>query len=120
MSSQLSAEVASTSQIEIAARAPHAPNQGDACAAGGRTRGRKTRIRRGAVAIALGLSLASCGGAIATASELGTRVQLRPSTSRFEQQIRSLEARGYVQESCTLKGTAMYNPRMHNTVTVEP
>jgi hypothetical protein len=81
-------------------------------------RSRKSRLMTRAVGVALGLSLASCGGAIATASQSSASVSLNARAARSEQQIRSLETRGYVQDMCTLKGTAMYNPSTHRIVTV--
>jgi hypothetical protein len=80
-------------------------------------RSRKSRLMTRAVGVALGLSLASCGSAIATASQ-GASTPLSARATHSEQQIRSLETRGYVPDMCTLKGTAMYNPSTHRIVTV--
>lgn len=79
----------------------------------------KSRLMTRAVGVALALSLASCGGAIATASQNSASTSLLTGATRYEQQIRSLEAHGYVQNVCTRKGTSMYNPSTHRIVTVK-
>jgi hypothetical protein len=82
-------------------------------------RSRKSRHMTRALGVALGLSLASCGGAIATASQNSASTSLLTGATRYQQQIRSLEAHGYVQDVCTRKGTAMYNPSTHRIITVK-
>ena len=89
---------------------PHAENT---------DRSRKTRLTTRVVGVAIGLSLASCGGAIATASQNSASTAHLTGTTRYAQQIRTLEAHGYVQDVCTRKGTAMYNPSTHRIVTVK-
>jgi hypothetical protein len=86
-----------------------------------------TRIRRGAVAAAASLILASASVACASAdhrqaSAAGT---LSPSalhvgaTSRtFVTRMRGLEARGYVQIACTVNGALMFNPHTNRTESV--
>jgi hypothetical protein len=103
MSSPLSTQAAGSPQIDAAAPA----------------RGRRSGLWGRAAAVAVGLSLASCGGAIASASQNSTGVSQSARATRFTQEIRSLETRGYVQDMCTPKGTAMYNPSTHRIVTVD-
>jgi hypothetical protein len=83
------------------------------------TRRSASRLWVRVAGLAVGLSLASCGSAIATASQGGGSTPLSARARRFEQQIRSLETRGYVQDVCTPNGTAMYNPSTHRIVTVK-
>ena len=114
MSSQIYTEATRTRQLQIAnpSRRAHHPCEVNA-ATTQPVHGDRRRRRLGATAAVLALALASSGGAIATASSHGS------TTPRFIQQIRLLEARGYVQKSCTVTGTAMFNPRTGRTVTVK-
>jgi len=114
MSSQIYTEATRTLEVQIATPSgdPHHPCEVNAATTQPVHRGPRRR-RLGATAAVLALALASTGGAIATASTLGS------TTPRFVQQIRLLETRGYVQKSCTLTGTAMFNPRTGRTVTVK-
>jgi hypothetical protein len=103
MASQLSTQATTSPQTETAAP----------------TRRSTSRLWVRVAGLAVGLSLASCGSAIATASPGGASAPLSARATRSEQQIRSLETRGYVQDMCTRKGTAMYNPSTHRIVTVK-
>ncbi len=102
MSSPLSTQAAGSPQIETTDS----------------KRGRKSRLWGRSAAIAVGLSLASCGGAIATAASQNGVAPVNTRATRFEQKIRSLEARGYVQAMCTRKGTAMYDASTHRFVNI--
>lgn len=118
MSSQIYPEVIRTRQLEIATRSRRGHDQCEAnAAANPPVHGGRRRRRLGVIA-ALALALASSGGAIAIASGHGASTRVGFTADRAVQQIRLLEARGYVQKSCTVTGTAMFNPRTDRTVTV--
>jgi hypothetical protein len=89
---------------------------------------RSIRTSRGAAAAAAGLILASASVAYASAAGATQASVARPTqqaalhagaTSRtFVARMRKLEARGYVQITCTTTGALMYNPHTHRTVNV--
>jgi len=60
-------------------------------------------------------TLALAGTGVATASA-GTSQHFTPG--QLQHHIRSLEAKGYVQTSCTVGGARMFNPRTRRYVTV--
>ncbi len=107
MSPHLNAEVIRARQLEIAASAVHAHHRHELSAMSDRPRRFHVTRLRGA-AVALGACLAVVGTGVATA-DAGASAHKSPGQLQY--QIRSLEAKGYVQTSCEVGSTRMFNPR---------
>jgi hypothetical protein len=127
MSSQLHAERIRARQLEIAAGRAHAEHEREPGVAGERPRRVRSTSRRRAVAIVVACAVASASVAFGAVVDRGPKnvaptwgsgmpVQAhhaRVSRRAFALRIRQLEADGYVQASCVIRGTLMINPHTH-------
>ena len=131
MSSQLTAELAHYRELEVAAHARRAHRRPELLDKTDRPRRRPSiRGHRVAIALALGLSIgggtatisaaagATGGPAAHAAGAVGASSRSTISYRQFAREIRTLQAKGYRQTSCTVGGTTMYSPRTHRTVLV--
>jgi hypothetical protein len=133
MSSHLHTELISARQLDIAAGCVHTPHQHELRDAGKQPRQPRSAGRQRAAAVAIGLAAAFAGvacGAVTDAAQkgvpahtVGSPALLRAphvgvSPQAFAFRVRQLEARGYVQTSCTVNGLLMVNSHTHRSETV--
>jgi hypothetical protein len=133
MSSHLHTEPIRIRQLEIAAGCAHAPHQHELRDAAEQPRQLRSTGRQRAAAVAIGLAAAFAGvacGAVTDIAQKGVPAHMTGSPSILRApdvdlspralalRIRELEARGYVQGSCTVNGILMINPRTHGRTTV--
>jgi hypothetical protein len=112
-------ELARTRQLEIAAsvRLPHRAARFHEPS--GRTPScGHARIRRAIATVAAAFAAAAVAVSVAPASQTPAREVGHLSPAQYTREIRALEARGYVQSSCTVNGTQLRNPRTGRSVTV--
>ena len=122
MSSQLHAEMIRARQQEIAARAANAHHRYELDAAAGRSpRGGRSGVRRLAAATAatagLCLAVTTATGTTAT-RESATGGQARTEAVHLQSRVEQLDAKGYVERSCTRDGIVMINRRTGHSSTV--